>query len=186
MTKCEAHWDDLFSFYPYHYPYVRFTADQDGRKLGFGSMQGIPLIATSPVRHGEPSPGAGGGGPGLGGGSGAGGGGVGGGVNGGAPVGGMNAVEVHAFAPPWKALAEFALHNDLERIDPSAPHFQQLINQVAVQFQPSRSLLFAGRVFKRPFIIARSRATVTTRLASVPFFYMAGSAPSATCSRVNQ
>lgn len=77
-------------------------------------MQGIPLIASSPVRHGEPSPGGGGGG---------GGNGVGGG-------GGINPVEVHAFAPPWKALAEFALHNDLERIDPSAPHFQQLINQV--------------------------------------------------------
>lgn len=87
-------------------------------------MQGIPLIATSPVRHGEPSPGGGGGG--LGGGNGSG---AGGGVNG-APGGGMNPVEVHAFAPPWKALAEFALHNDLERIDPSAPHFQQLINQV--------------------------------------------------------
>ncbi|EFX80883.1 hypothetical protein DAPPUDRAFT_50562, partial [Daphnia pulex] len=73
--------------------------EKDGRKLGFGSMQGIPLIASSPVRHGESSP------------------------SGGSGV-------VHAFAPPWKALAEFALHNDLERIDPSAPHFQQLINQV--------------------------------------------------------
>ena len=72
---------------------------QDGRKLGFGSMQGIPLIASSPVRHESPL--------------------------------GLNPVEVHAFAPPWKALAEFALHNDLERIDPSTPHFQQLINQVS-------------------------------------------------------
>ena len=79
-------------------------------------MQGIPLIASSPVRHGESSPGGGGGG---------------GGGNGGGGGGGINPVEVHAFAPPWKALAEFALHNDLERIDPSAPHFQQLINQVS-------------------------------------------------------
>ena len=71
--------------------------------MGFGGMQGIPLIASSPVRHDGSSP--------LG-------------------PGAMNPVEVHAFAPPWKALAEFALHNDLERIDPSAPHFQQLINQV--------------------------------------------------------
>ena len=62
-------------------------------------MQGIPLIASSPVRHESPL--------------------------------GLNPVEVHAFAPPWKALAEFALHNDLERIDPSTPHFQQLINQVS-------------------------------------------------------
>ncbi|XP_059351213.1 LIM/homeobox protein lim-7-like isoform X2 [Daphnia carinata] len=89
--------------------------EKDGRKLGFGSMQGIPLIASSPVRHGESSPGGGGGG---------------GGGNGGGGGGGINPVEVHAFAPPWKALAEFALHNDLERIDPSAPHFQQLINQM--------------------------------------------------------
>lgn len=72
---------------------------QDGRKLGFGSMQGIPLIASSPVRHESPL--------------------------------GLNPVEVHAFAPPWKALAEFALHNDLDRLDPSTPHFQQLINQVS-------------------------------------------------------
>ena len=79
-------------------------------------MQGIPLVASSPVRHGETSPGGGVG-------SAGGGGGVGGG-------GGINPVEVHAYAPPWKALTEFALHNDLERIDPSAPHFQQLINQV--------------------------------------------------------
>lgn len=94
------------------------TPIKDGRKLGFGSMQGIPLIASSPVRHGESSP------------SGGGGGGVGGGGGGSGGGGGINPVEVHAFAPPWKALAEFALHNDLERIDPSAPHFQQLINQV--------------------------------------------------------
>lgn len=64
-------------------------------------MQGIPLIASSPVRHESPL--------------------------------GLNPVEVHAFAPPWKALAEFALHNDLERIDPSTPHFQQLINQVRTE-----------------------------------------------------
>ena len=96
------------------------TPIKDGRKLGFGSMQGIPLIASSPVRHGESSP-SGGGGGGVAGGGGNGGSGGG---------GGINPVEVHAFAPPWKALAEFALHNDLERIDPSAPHFQQLINQV--------------------------------------------------------
>lgn len=89
-------------------------------------MQGIPLVASSPVRHGETSPGGGGGG------------GVGsaGGVGGGVGGGGINPVEVHAYAPPWKALTEFALHNDLERIDPSAPHFQQLINQVPSRLLP--------------------------------------------------
>lgn len=31
---------------------------------------------------------------------------------------------------PWKALSDFALHTDLDRIDAGAPPFQQLVNQV--------------------------------------------------------
>lgn len=27
---------------------------QDGRKLGYGAMQGIPMVASSPVRHDSP------------------------------------------------------------------------------------------------------------------------------------
>lgn len=43
---------------------------------------------------------------------------------------GMNPIEVQSYQPPWKALNEFALHADLDRLDPSASHFQQLVNQV--------------------------------------------------------
>lgn len=71
---------------------------QDGRKMGYGSMQGIPMVASSPVRHDSPL--------------------------------GMNQIEVQSFQPPWKALSEFALHSDLDRVDTNQPHFQQLVNQV--------------------------------------------------------
>jgi len=66
--------------------------------MGYGSMQGIPMVASSPVRHDSPL--------------------------------GMNHIEVQSFQPPWKALSEFALHSDLDRVDTSQPHFQQLVNQV--------------------------------------------------------
>ncbi len=33
-----------------------FPSFQDGRKLGYGAMHGIPMVATSPVRHGVDSP----------------------------------------------------------------------------------------------------------------------------------
>lgn len=66
--------------------------------MGYGSMQGIPLVASSPVRHESPL--------------------------------GMNPVEVHSYQPPWKALSDFALHTDLDRLDPGAPPFQHLVNQV--------------------------------------------------------
>lgn len=65
-------------------------------------MQGIPLVASSPVRHESPL--------------------------------GMNPVEVQSFPPPWKALTDFALHTDLDRLDQSAPPFQQLVNQVGNSF----------------------------------------------------
>ncbi|KAK3924980.1 Insulin gene enhancer protein ISL-1 [Frankliniella fusca] len=69
----------------------------DGRKLGYGSMQGIPMVASSPVRHESPL--------------------------------GMNPIEVQSYQPPWKALSDFALHTDLERLDPTTPPFQHLVNQ---------------------------------------------------------
>jgi insulin gene enhancer protein ISL-1 len=72
---------------------------QDGRKLGYGSMQGIPMVASSPVRHESPL--------------------------------GINPIEVQSYQPPWKALTEFALHTDLDRLDPSAPPFQHLVSQVS-------------------------------------------------------
>lgn len=35
---------------------IKLTGDlfQEGRKLGYGAMQGIPMIASSPVRHDSP------------------------------------------------------------------------------------------------------------------------------------
>ncbi|XP_021968058.1 insulin gene enhancer protein ISL-1 isoform X2 [Folsomia candida] len=77
---------------------VRYYTEE-GRKLGYGTMQGIPLIASSPVRHESPL--------------------------------GMNPVEVQSYPPPWKALTDFAQNAlDLDRLDPSAPPFQQLVNQM--------------------------------------------------------
>lgn len=61
-------------------------------------MHGIPMVATSPVRHESPV--------------------------------GMNPVEIQSYKPPWEALTDFALHTDLDRLNPNAPHFQHLVNQV--------------------------------------------------------
>lgn len=72
---------------------------QDGRKLGFGGMHGIPMVASSPVRHESPI--------------------------------GMTPLEVQAYQPPWKALSDFALHTDLERLDPNTPSFHHLVSQVS-------------------------------------------------------
>lgn len=33
---------------------MRGVTLQDGRKLGYGAMQGIPMVASSPVRHDSP------------------------------------------------------------------------------------------------------------------------------------
>jgi hypothetical protein len=44
---------------------------------------------------------------------------------------GLNPIEVQSYQPPWKALTEFALHTDLDRLDPSAPPFQHLVSQVS-------------------------------------------------------
>ena len=46
------------------------------------------------------------------------------------PLGGVNPVDIHGYQPPWKALSEFALHQDLDRMDPNAPQFQHLVGQV--------------------------------------------------------
>ncbi|XP_054160623.1 insulin gene enhancer protein isl-1-like isoform X2 [Oppia nitens] len=74
-----------------------YTTDYspDGRQLNLSSMRGVPLIATSPVRHESPIQ--------------------------------VNPLEVQTYQPPWKALADYALQPD---IDPNAPHFQHLVNQM--------------------------------------------------------
>merc|ERR1712008_273117 len=58
---------------------------QEGRKLGYSAMPGVPMVATSPMRHdlSAMSP------------------------NGGQPI--------LSYEPPWKALCDFALHSDLDR-----------------------------------------------------------------------
>jgi insulin gene enhancer protein ISL-1 len=73
--------------------------------MGYSSMHGIPMVATSPVRHESPV--------------------------------GMNPVEIHSYEPPWKALTDFALHTDLDRLHgpPPPPQFQHLVNQVLHQNQ---------------------------------------------------
>lgn len=68
--------------------------------MGYGSMQGIPMVASSPVRHESPI--------------------------------GISPIEVQSYTAPWKALSDFALHQDLDRLDMSTPHFQQIVNQVSL------------------------------------------------------
>ncbi|CAG0899081.1 unnamed protein product [Darwinula stevensoni] len=71
--------------------------EKDGRRLGLGGLQGVAMIASSPVRHESPI--------------------------------GIQPVEVQSYQPPWKALTEFAMQADLDRLDPSAPPFQHLVSQ---------------------------------------------------------
>lgn len=58
------------------------------------NMKGVPLVATSPVRHESPV---------------------------------QHPFEVQSYHPPWKAFADYALQHE---VDPNAPHFQHLVNQV--------------------------------------------------------
>lgn len=88
-------------------------------QMGYGSMQGIPMVASSPVRHESPL--------------------------------GMNPIEVTSYQPPWKALSDFALHTDLDRMDPGAPPFQHLVSQVSER-QGDREMSSSGQpgdVFSR-------------------------------------
>ena len=48
------------------------------------------------------------------------------------PLGPLNPVDIHGYQPPWKALSEFALHTDIDRLDPNGPQFQHLVGQVIV------------------------------------------------------
>ena len=66
-------------------------------------MHGIPMVATSPVRHDSPV------GPGM-----------------------IGSSDIQSYEPPWKALSDFALHTDLDRLNPNTPHFQHLVNQVSL------------------------------------------------------
>ena len=90
---------------------------QEVRKLGYGSMHGIPMMASSPMRHHDI-------------------------VHAAAVAGAAhhNAVDVHSYEPPWKALCDFALHSDLDRLHPNVPSYQSIVNQVSsLKCQPSHS-----------------------------------------------
>ena len=83
---------------------------QEGRKLGYSGMTGFPMVASSPIRHD-----LGMGGP-----------------NGG-PPGVRGAADVHSYEPPWKALCDFALHSDLDKLSPAGnPQYQHLVHQVSL------------------------------------------------------
>jgi hypothetical protein len=75
--------------------------------MGYGAMHGIPMTASSPMRH-EASRG----------------------VTMRHDASRNNPVEVHSYEPPWKALCDFALHSDLERLNPNGQPYQNLVNQV--------------------------------------------------------
>ena len=46
------------------------------------------------------------------------------------PPCGVNPVDIHGFQPPWKSLTDFALHQEMDRMDPNSPQFQHLVGQV--------------------------------------------------------
>ncbi|RXG71924.1 Insulin enhancer protein ISL-2B [Armadillidium vulgare] len=71
------------------------------KQMALQGLSGVPMVASSPIRHD--------GGP------------IGVGVNG--------PLDVTAYQAPWKTLSEFALTHDLERVDPSTPGYQQLLQQ---------------------------------------------------------
>ena len=64
-------------------------------------MSGVPMIATSPLRSDAAS-----------------------------SVSAAASADVHAYEAPWKALYDFAVHSDLDKLNPNAPNYQQLVSQV--------------------------------------------------------
>lgn len=71
--------------------------------MALQGITGVPMVASSPIRHDGAPMGVGMGGP----------------------------LDVTAYQPPWKSLTEFALTHDLDRLDPSTPQYQQLVQQVS-------------------------------------------------------
>ena len=66
-------------------------------------MAGVPMVATSPMRHDMSSTAI-------------------------SPNGqpGIHPADIHSYEPPWKALCDFALHSDLDR-----PGYNHLVNEVS-------------------------------------------------------
>lgn len=72
------------------------------KQMALQGVTGVPMVASSPIRHDGVPMGVGMGGP----------------------------LDVTAYQPPWKSLTEFALTHDLERLDPTTPQYQQLVQQM--------------------------------------------------------
>lgn len=84
--------NDPLSFY-FSIKQIRYEVPfffQNGGRL-HGPLQGVPMVASSPVRHESPMQ--------------------------------VNPVEVQSYQPPWQALSDFAMKNDMEQ-----PPFQQLVS----------------------------------------------------------
>ena len=82
---------------------------QDGRRLSsMLPIQGIHMVASSPVRHDAATP---------------------------MDPAGLAGVDITGYQPPWKALHEYALQGD---IDPGTPQYQTLLSQVSHQSQSSQ------------------------------------------------
>ncbi|XP_018495428.1 insulin gene enhancer protein ISL-1 [Galendromus occidentalis] len=95
-------------------------SEKDGRQLSLGALRGVPMVATSPVRH-EPGQGQ------L-----------------------SQALDIQAYQAPWKTLSEYAISHPDSDLDPNSPQFRQLVNQmhgydpsgpVAMPLEPSHTYL---------------------------------------------
>ena len=76
--------------------------------MDYSGMSGIPLIAREPTGAGVAAA-------------------V---MQGGLPMDAAHA-DIHAYEAPWKALCDFALHSDLDKINmANNPHYGQLVSQV--------------------------------------------------------
>lgn len=53
--------------------------------------------------------------------------------------------DIHAYEAPWKALCDFALHSDLDKINmASNPHYGQLVSQVSKEGRKGRKTMRTG------------------------------------------
>ncbi|CAL4101885.1 unnamed protein product, partial [Meganyctiphanes norvegica] len=86
----------------------KYMQNEKDKQQALQGITGVPMVASSPIRHD--------GGP-MG------------------PVGHNGYMtgsphDVTAYQPPWKALTEFSLTHDLDRLDPTTPEYQHLLQQM--------------------------------------------------------
>lgn len=54
--------------------------------------------------------------------------------------------EIQSYEPPWKALCDFALHSDLDKLNVNTnPQYNQLVSQVSVQIKRWWAFGFGAR-----------------------------------------